>query len=489
LRALAIGAWLLCFGAARTVAAAPSLWTVDGQGTAARAADSRASLARTPPSTVPADPSRPHGDPAALRFLVAGTQAELPSAVTISVAGAASLPDLALSTVPCPKGVPASSCAVTEPIRLVADVADARHPLVAHRSLIASLGDSVEVTATEPLGRVLVSGPRDSPIGPIERHRATLRVTMVRLAPGGAVPVGGDDAGAKAVAHAALARINGLWGACGIDFGPPNELEVAIVSPPPPHLLAVGCGHALPATGGRAHFRVDGRDLAVTFDAGMSPAEAARRTARAIERAGFDVRLSDNPRSAASAGAPSDLSVRRADGTLATITRRGRMPLSDDATLNLCIGAVELEDGLRHFDDVNSWLGTLEERTLAKAFDDHDPNTIDVLLVPGLGRGGRTGESFIAADGGALRNVVVVDRAAMRSHRSSNTLSHEIGHVLLDDPGHPDDYGRDTPTRLMDSDAADPSAFGPRRLSANECARAIRQSGPRTPTPLLRPLR
>jgi hypothetical protein len=43
----------------------------------------------------------------------------------------------------------------------------------------------------------------------------------------------------------------------------------------------------------------------------------------------------------------------------------------------------------------------------------------------------------------------------------------------------------------MDADAADPTIFGPRRLSVAECERAIVQSGPGAPVPLLQdwPLR
>ncbi len=66
-------------------------------------------------------------------------------------------------------------------------------------------------------------------------------------------------------------------------------------------------------------------------------------------------------------------------------------------------------------------------------------------------------------------------------------LSHELGHVLLDMPGHPDDYGVDQPTALMDADATDPSIFGPRRLSIDECERALRQRGPAARVPLLEP--
>jgi hypothetical protein len=80
---------------------------------------------------------------------------------------------------------------------------------------------------------------------------------------------------------------------------------------------------------------------------------------------------------------------------------------------------------------------------------------------------------------------VILDRAGIRAGARSYALAHELGHILLDMPGHPDDYGVDQPTLLMDADAADPTIFGPRRLSVSECERAITQSGPSAPTPLL----
>jgi hypothetical protein len=107
--------------------------------------------------------------------------------------------------------------------------------------------------------------------------------------------------------------------------------------------------------------------------------------------------------------------------------------------------------------------------------------------VPSFAGGGRIGESFIGADGGATRNVAIEDRGGGRAGQASFAMAHELGHVLLDDPGHPDDFGADTPTRLMDADAANASAFGPRRLLVAECARAVRQSGPGAPVPLLAP--
>jgi len=54
-------------------------------------------------------------------------------------------------------------------------------------------------------------------------------------------------------------------------------------------------------------------------------------------------------------------------------------------------------------------------------------------------------------------------------------------------PGHPDDFGVDQPWMLMDADATDGTIFGPRRLSVDDCERALRESGPQALIPLLEP--
>jgi len=489
-----VTAWLAV--SSPTAAEPPiELWALDGAGEAHRLAATRASLQRVVPSRPPVDVRQPHGDPDALRYLLAGDVDGLPSLVDIASRDAAGQPmgwlqGVALQPAPCPTvAAPGATCVVTAPIRAVADEIDARHPLVRGRSILAALGGALVIRrhGGAALGTIRVAGPRRTPIGPIDRYRAQLRVVMVRLAPGGALPVGGDPAKARQVARAALGRCNALWGSCGISFGAPADLAMELVDPPPPHLLAVGCGHGLPASGGTIQLKAEGKAIAVAIEPGMLPAEAARRVATSLERAGLSVQLSDNPRMAAGAHGSTDLSVRRRDGALARLEPLRGRAVSTDPTLTACIGQVSLEDGLQHFGDIDAMVGTLEERTLIKALDDHDPTTIEVVMVPGFARGGRIGESFIGADGGTIRNVVIIDRAGIRSNRASFTLAHEIGHVLLDDPGHPDDYGVDTPTQLMDADASDPTAFGPRRLTLDECVRTLRQSGPDRPVPLLKP--
>jgi hypothetical protein len=55
-------------------------------------------------------------------------------------------------------------------------------------------------------------------------------------------------------------------------------------------------------------------------------------------------------------------------------------------------------------------------------------------------------------------------------------------------PGHPDDFGVDQSWSLMDSDVADATIFGPRRLSLSDCQRALTQTGPKALTPVLESL-
>ena len=179
--------------------------------------------------------------------------------------------------------------------------------------------------------------------------------------------------------------------------------------------------------------------------------------------------------------------VRRRDGQFAVLEPPEGGRISSDATMTACLGGVDLTDGLEHFVDVDAPAGTVEERALVKAFDEGDPSVIKVFLVNGFTGGGRIGESFIYADRSSVRNVVLIDRAGVRADRSSFALAHELGHILLDMPGHPDDYGTDVPTLLIDSDATDPSSFGPRRLTLADCARAHRESGPLSPALLLAP--
>jgi hypothetical protein len=467
----------------------------DGDGKGVDLARSHASIERSPPARTEGGWDSHYDDGDALQLVLVNEegheQAGVLSVESVSAKGLHldSLTRPPLGPARCdPEVFDRARCEVSLPLRFVIDDVDRRHALVQNRSLRVELGGAVVVRRDgKKLQAIRVEGPRASSVGPIGRLRATLRPIVVRVVPGGAPAIGGSDPGAVAALRAELALASAVWGQCGLTFGDPETMDVRIIDPPPPHLLAIGDDLGLPASGGEIRFRIDGRKtVSVKTSVGEAPSGVALDVARAVTQAGYIAIVSPNARIGPGADGSVDLSIRRRDGTLVGI--EPALPgalVSSDPGLSVRIGAVDLSDGLQHFGDMDSSAGTLEERTLLKAVDDGDPKTIEVFVVPFFAGGGRIGESFIGSDLSSVRNVVLLDRAGIRARRSSLTLAHELGHVLLDLPGHPDDYGVDTPTWLMDSDASDASPFGPRRLSVEECARMVRESGPSGRAPLL----
>ena len=452
---------------------------------------SHASISRSLPASLRGKSALPDDD--SLRWLVVGPAGALPKSVHVVSVDAASAPldrlgDVPLADVQCPKTVSGSdkACRATPFLRATSDDIDRSHPDSAAVSLRAEVGGKIVISVEErAITSLRVGGPRVTAVGPLGRYRAKLRVHLVRQAKGGAPPIGGTEAVAKRLARADLRAASGVWGQCGVSFGPAKEQFIQVVDPPEPFLVAVGCDRGLPASGGNIRLQVDGKTVQVATPPGASPRRVTHLLKRALIAAGLAPIVSPNPRIAPGAMPTFDLLVRRRDGSRAAVSASG--PVSSDPTMNVCIGEVELSDGLTHFSDFDAAAGTVEERALIKALADADPSSIEVIVIPSFARTGRIGESFIFADGGSVRNVVIIDRAAIVAGARSYTLAHELGHILLDVPGHPDDYGVDRPSDLMDADAADPTIFGPRRLSVAECERAQRQSGAGAPMPLLRP--
>jgi hypothetical protein len=467
----------------------------DGQREVIDMARSHASLERTPPSRTEGPPDATYDDVDALRVAMAlpdegpGLDGDREISIdSVNALGAKldTLPRLALAPSACARAYANVRCWMSAPLRLVIDEVDRDHPLVAERSIRAELGGAIVFRSDGRKAQMIrVLGPRTSPVGPIGRLRATLRPFVVRLTPGGAPAIGGTDAGAVGALRAELASASAIWGQCGLTFGDPSRLEVHLVDPPPSHLLAIGDDLGMAASGGEIRLRAAERTIIVPTTAGEGPGPVAWDLARLAERAGLVAIVSPNARIGPGLAPSVDVSLRRRDGALVAIEPVAGTRLSTDATLSVRIGSVDLGDGLQHFTDMDAMAGTLEERTLLKAIDDGDPTTIEIVVVPLFAGGGRIGESFIGSDLSSVRNVVLLDRAGIRARKSSLTLAHELGHVLMDLPGHPDDYGVDTPTLLMDSDAADASPFGPRRITLDECARVVRQSGPKGRVPLL----
>jgi hypothetical protein len=462
----------------------------DVHGTQVDLATSHASISRVLPSFLTNDEAGA-SDADALRWVAIGDEDALPSrvdVVSISAEGERldALNAVELWELPCPSSVAAShACRATPLLRATADRIDRGHPESSGRWLRAVVGGRLSVlVAGKKAASISVGGPRITAVGPIDRLRARLKVHVLRATPGGTPSVGLDDARALSLVRSEVTTASLLWGQCGVHFGPTKELRVEIVDPPPPYLLAIGCGVGLPASGGELRFRVGQHPVRIGVHPFETPQSVADRVAQTLRNMGFPAVVSRNARIEPGALESADVLVRRG-ARFFSLEREPNMPLSSDASLRVCIGSVDLGDGLSHFTDYDAAAGTLEERTLIKAYADEDPTTIDMFVVPAFSGMGRVGESFLDTEGGAIHNTVIVDRAAILAGARSHVLAHEIGHVLLQMPGHPDDYGVDQPTALMDSDATDPSIFGPRRLSVEECERAVRERGPTSRAPLL----
>lgn len=458
---------------------------LDHRGARVDPSRSHASLSRSLPSELG---SLPAADQDALRFLVIAPSGVDVPALQIASYGAAlepldAQPRLQVEPTPCPSGVaPELVCRRSLPLRAVGDALDRGQGLVRERSVRAALGGTLRVSlAHRPLLELKVGGPRETRWGPIERLRARLRVLVLRQRAGGPPALGGSDAQARQIMLKELSAAGGLWAQCGIELGPPSGVPIQIVDPPSAQLVTVGCGLGQPASGGELRLRVGKRSVRVPTTAGESPVAVASRLAEAL---GGGAKVFENPRASGDAVATADVLLERAP----KLELLADAPLSSDVTLPLCISGLDLSDGLRHFGDVDAFVGTVEERTLLRAFDDGDAGTIEVLVVPSFERSERIGESFILTRGSSLSSSVIIDREAIRAGARSFALAHELGHVFLAMPGHPDDFGVDQSWSLMDADVADATVFGPRRLSVADCERALAQSGPGALVPLLTPV-
>jgi hypothetical protein len=376
-------------------------------------------------------------------------------------------------------------------VRLVADRTDLRAPGVRDQVLLVALRDSVRLryaTAGGSAEQQLRVGRPGREDGPQAARRATLRLRVLRTRPDGPPVIGTDEASAVRIGREQVQIANEVWLQCYIDFGRPKDADVAVVAPPPPSLLAVADGDGLPAKGdGHISFRADGYPIqGLPTRRGDRPVQTALRIAEALKRAGFVPQVTENPATEFGAGRSADILVRDNSGHLVHLEPIEDGPVSSDARQKVMIGVVDLSDGLQEFNNMNAAAGSLEERALVKALADDDPTTVDVFVVNRFTQGTRQGEAFIKGSEGAIINTLILDRNGLRQQRTAWTMPHELGHVLLNHPYHPDNFGPDRPWLLMDSDNNRGLVSGPKRLTEEECQRVRAQSDVHTIPPLLR---
>jgi hypothetical protein len=378
-------------------------------------------------------------------------------------------------------------------LRLVGDRIDAEAPGVTDQVLRTALRDIIRVRYETPGGvatqSLRVGRPGDEK-GARAARQAHLRIRVLRHQREGIQVIGESQQAALRLARKQVGIANEIWGQCFLGFGRPSEADVGLIDPPPPTLLSVGEGDGLPARGdGEIRFRIGQQGIGpIPTAAGAEPVTTALAVARAIREAGYRARVTENAPTEFGAGRSADILVRTRNGELVTLSRDGEHPLSTDARQRVVIGSVDLGDGLQEFDNMTAMSGTLEERTLLKALSDDDPTTIDLFLVNGFTGGTRQGEAFIEGDSGAIVNTVLLDRNGLRQQRAAWTQAHEVGHVLLDQPFHPDNVGPDRPWLLMDADTALPLVTGPKRLRPKDCRRVRAMSGVDAVPPLLSPV-
>jgi len=378
-------------------------------------------------------------------------------------------------------------------VRLVADATDESAPEVADQVLRVRLRDRVALMLGDPRAP-LTQDIFVGRAGPLRDERSVLRgklrISVLRLATDGESVLGEDAARAERLSREQVVIANEIWSQCFIDFGRPEATEVHIVDPPPPALLAVSDLDGLPAAGdGQIRFMAgDKRIGPIRTTQNASPRQTAEAIVKALNKVGFSAHLSPNPRTENGADRSCDVIVQNSKGKLVRLSADGRTPLSTDTQQTVQIGRVDLGDGIQEFDNDVSANGTLEERTLVKLLVDRDPETVDVLLINHFVSTERQGEAFIESDDSDMANVLIFDRNAVRYQRQAWVQAHELGHILLDEPFHPDNLGPDRSYLLMDSDARQGRVTGPKRLSEAECKRARRRSGPTGKPTLLRPV-
>ncbi len=366
-------------------------------------------------------------------------------------------------------------------VRLVGDHIDREAPGVTGHTLRVALGQRIEAhygagTATVgeqsfSQGLALGTGEAHTPVA-----EGALRFVILRHRPGGVPAVGRDEGSAVQIAREQVHIANTIWLQCGIHFGAPEDVEVKVEDPPGPSLISFSNGHGLPAKGGGV-IRVEVGGVAVpalTTGAGELPVSVALRLAQSLQAAGFRTRVTENATTSFGAGPSADLVAYEQDGPVAKVRPQGSLPLSTDGRMHVHIGQVELGDGLHNFDNATARTGTLEERTLLKVLKDRDDRTVDIFVVPRFSSPSRLGEAFMSTDGSAVSRSVIMGREGIRQQRQAWTQAHELGHILLSHPYHPDNMGPDQPWRLMDADSTAGLVNGPKRLTAEECARVRR---------------
>jgi hypothetical protein len=425
-------------------------------------------------------------------FRVEAYLAAVPDATVSLRAAAAGAPDARSELGALPLAGTTASAQRTPFVRLVSDTMDWTAPGVTDQVLRVALRDRVSAFVRAPDGQAVSTdlrvGRPGNEDGPQAARLARWSIHLLRLYPGGPLALGVDEDTAMKIAHDQVVASDEIYAPCNITFGDPAATDIDIVDPPGPTLLAVADVDGLTSGGGQVRFMVNGTTVGpIAVGRNWPPHQTASAIGEALTAAGFRAEVSENAPVDYGAGRSADVLVLDREGEPVHLAPAGDAPLTTDPRQTLTVGELDLTDRLTEFNNATSASGTLEERTMYKVLADGDPKTIDLFVVNRFAGGGRQGEAFIEHDHGMVINALVLDRTGIRQTRQAWTQSHEAGHVLLDDPYHPDNFGPDRPWLLMDADASLGTVEGPKRLTEDECRRIRRESGTAASPALLSP--
>jgi hypothetical protein len=379
-------------------------------------------------------------------------------------------------------------------VRLVGDEVDQRAPGVEAQTLRVALRDRVTVryrragVAGEATTDVRVGRPGRED-GPMAARMVRARVLVLRnraQSSGGLPLVGGSEAAALDIGRRQVAIANEVYGQCGVTWGDPAGDVARVVDPPTTTMIAFGDDHGALASGGVVRLRVNGVAMPpLATRVGWRPIDTAMAMGAMLRARGYTARVTSNPRTTYGAEPSADVLVLDRAGRWTNLSPVAGSPLSTDLRQGAALAVVDFSDGIDEFNNQNSTSGTLEERALIKPLIDDDATTMEMIVINRFSRGTRIGEAFVRGDGGSIGNGFLIDRAGIAAEREAWTQSHEAGHILLDQPWHPDNMGPDRPWLLMDADASLGTVAGPKRLSTEECARLRSRNGPDAPSPLM----
>jgi hypothetical protein len=257
---------------------------------------------------------------------------------------------------------------------------------------------------------------------------------------------------------------NEVLGQCGISVDTEEPGSMAYVEAPKQTFVSLGSELGILPTELEVSIEDEGRLFSRFGLAGMRiPLLAAQNLAAFLETQGLSCRVIENSPRPSRAHSGADLSCIRADGTPARLRIEAQPPFADIMTAEVVLG-----DGLTCYTQDLGSSGSPEQRALILGLWPSPPGISRLIIVDKLLCLQQLAQSFSDDPKSPLFGAMIIDRRGLARGREVFALAHELGHVLLSTPGHPEDDEPFDPELLMNSQSSSIYA-GPRRIPAPLC--------------------